>query len=228
MNIIEPLKPEEMKGHLGGPSVESLKLFRRDKLTILCDMDAILVDLTPYWLRLIAERHGVTETIHNITQWNLHKCGNLIPLGAKPIYDFLQDEGFFRNAPEIPTALSRLRELHDLGHNVFILSSPSGPISAKEKLEWLAEKAPWLKPEKIGLWNMKTMVKADVLIDDHPDTLREYSEKHLESLCVGIRYPYNENKDLGRALVVDSYTDYAKAWTEIFFLIEAAATQRVQ
>lgn len=198
------------------------------KLSILCDMDAILVDLTPYWLECIAKDTGVVESIDNITQWNLHKCGKLLPLGAKVVYDYLQKPGFFLNAPEIPTALDRLKQLSEDGHEITILSSPSGPISAKEKWEWLNAKAPWIKNESIGLFNKKTMVQADVLIDDHPETVVKYAQKWPEALVLGIKYPYNTNVVMSDAIMVEGYKDYPLAWTNIYSLIEAFASGVVQ
>lgn len=184
------------------------------RLTILCDMDGILVDLTPYWLDCIARDTGVRVFPDEINQWSIHKCGALTQLRPDQVYGYLHQPGFFRNAPALPGAVEGLKALHDLGHDVFICSSPSSPESAKEKLEWLADKAPWLKPEKVFLANKKTMVKGDVLIDDHPDTLTEYPKHWPGAFVLGIEYPYNRQLRGTRVLCSD-YADTVKAWNEI-------------
>src|SRR5438128_3961959 len=125
------------------PDLLKYSKFRGNRrLSIKVDMDAIMVDLTPYWLECIAKDTGVVETIENITQWNLHKCGKLVALGAKVVYDYLQKPGFFLNAPEIPTALAIVKSWQDADHDVVIATSPSGPISIIEKYGWWEAKAP--------------------------------------------------------------------------------------
>lgn len=191
-------------------------------LTILCDMDGIIVDLFRYWLDCIERDHGVKVLPEEITRWDMHKCGALNELGAAKVYAYLQQPGFFRNAPALPGALDGLQRLLRLGHKVVIVSSPSGPISAKEKLEWLAEHAPFLKPADIMLANQKTLVCGDVLIDDHPKTLVDYGTRWKQSLPIGIRYPYNADIDKipPFPVLVEDYTDTAAAWERIFIHID--------
>lgn len=196
------------------------------KLTILCDMDGILVDLFQYWLDLIEKDHGAEfKTLpEEITRWDLHKCGNLQKLGAAKTYAYLQQPGFFRNAPALPGAIEGLKSLVDAGHEVVIVSSPSGPISAKEKLEWLAEHAPFLPAKNIMLANMKTLVRGDVLIDDHPQTLVDYAKTWPGSICIGIEYPYNGEADKTDGVVMaGDYTDTASAWRVIVGFSSRAA-----
>jgi len=162
-------------------------------LTILCDMDGIIVDLLNHWLDAIALDHGIRVQPEEIVEWDMAKCGRLRDLGPKIVYGYLQKPGFFRKAPALPGAVAGLKALHDAGHNIVILSSPSGPISAGEKLEWLAEHLPFLPSKQIMLANLKTLVKGDVLIDDHPQTLLDYSQAWPEALAIGIKYPYNKH-----------------------------------
>jgi 5'-nucleotidase len=199
-------------GDTGVASYQCRKVF-----TILCDMDGIIVNLFTYWLDAIEQEYGVKVEPHEIVRWDLHNCGRLKELGAAKVYGFLSTPGFFRNAPALPGALEGLKKLHDAGHKIVILSSPSGPISAKEKLEWLAEKLPWLSDKNIMLANQKTMVKGDILIDDHPDTIVRYSETWPEAAVIGIRYPYNEAVPCNgtRIQIVDSYMHMASAWETI-------------
>lgn len=192
------------------------------KLNILCDMDGILVDLTPYWLDCIARDTGVRVFPNEINQWSIHKCGELSTLRPDQIYGYLHQPGFFLNAPALEGAVEGLKTLHDAGHEIFICSSPSSGVSAKEKVEWLAVKAPWLKLDKIILCNKKTMVKGDVLIDDHPETLTEYPRHWPAALALGIEYPYNRQLKGTRVLCSD-YANPKQAWTEILGHINSFA-----
>lgn len=186
------------------------------KLTVLVDMDGILVDLTTYWLSHIYEEHDILVGIDEIDQWSLHKCGGLVSLKPTQVYAYLQQPGFFRHAPALPGAIEGLRKLNDL-YNVVIVSSPSGPISAKEKYEWLAEHAPFLKLDQIILANQKTLVRGDVLIDDHPETGVKYRAAWPGSMVLGIEYEYNKNMAQEKYWVrmFKGYEDTSAAWVQI-------------
>jgi 5'-nucleotidase len=197
------------------------------RLRIKVDMDAILVDLTPYWLDCIAKDTGVVETIENITQWSLHKCGKLIPLGAKVVYDYLQKPGFFLNAPEIPTALETVKKWQDAGHDVMIATSPSGPTSIKEKYEWLEAKAPWLKSTDIAMINRKEELHGDLLVDDHPETGNKFLISNPNAIVLGIEYEYNKHVT-GGPLMIKDYRNYAAAWKQIDCTVGALAAEVAQ
>lgn len=193
-------------------------------LDVGIDMDGIIVALHQHWLKLIADDHGVNVPLEEITQWSLHKCGGLQKLGAGIVYGYLEEYGFFRNAPPIPGALAAVQHLFEAVNekgekkfNLFIVSSPAGANSAKEKYLWLDDHLPFLKPENICLFPQKTLIKMDVLIDDRGETVREYRAAWPDALVTGIRYPYNQDvPDL-----FDGHNDTENAWKWIVEEIEA-------
>jgi 5'(3')-deoxyribonucleotidase len=193
------------------------------RLKIGFDMDGILVDLTPHWLQCIAEDYGVHVRMSEIDQWSLHKCGELQSLGAKTVYDYLHRPGFFRYAPPIAPALEVFKRMAK-EHDVFIISSPSSAISAKEKVEWLAEHLPDVKMPNICLFPTKTMVKLDVLIDDHPETVVQYRAEWPDSLVLGIEYEYNKHVPTTGALQIFScFRKPDVAWEKIEGRIDSHA-----
>lgn len=195
------------------------------KLTILVDMDGILVDLYQYWLKLIEADHGVGVDPDEIVRWDMHTCGPLVALGAKKTYAYLQQPGFFLNAPALPGAIEGFQELLHRGHDVVIASSAAGGQSAKEKYEWLAQKIPNLSRDNVSLITRKELLDGDVLIDDRAETLVKYATRRPESLCLGIGYPYNADVDkvAGNIRRLGSYKDTAAAWKSIVQAVDALA-----
>ncbi len=195
------------------------------RLTVGCDMDGILVDLTTHWLEQIAKDTGVRVGLHEIDQWSLHKCGALKTLPPDLIYGYLQKPGFFRDAPPLAGAIDSLREIA-ADHNIVIVSSPAGPVSAKEKYEWLAEHCPFIPVKNVILANQKTLMRLDVLIDDHPQTVIEYADAWGGALVIGIGYEYNvgvQEKHRRLVMLRDGYKDPARSWSTIQNLIASRA-----
>lgn len=203
------------------------KPVQQRRLRLKVDMDAIFVDLTPYWLQKIEEDYGIKETIENIDQWALHKCGKLTQLTAAQVYDYLKQPGFFLNAPEIPTALAIIKSWQDADHDVMVATSPSGPVSIKEKYEWLEAKAPWLKSTNIAMINRKEELHGDVLVDDHPETGNKFLISNPDALVVGIEYEYNKHVT-GGPVMVKGYRDYVGAWAQINFMVHTLACEVAQ
>jgi 5'-nucleotidase len=191
------------------------------KLRILVDLDGILTDCVPYWLKILNDRHGTKVTVDDIDLWSLHKCGDLKTLTADQVYAPLSEVGFFRNMKPLDGAIENLKKLFDDGHEIIILSSPSSPVSAKEKLEWCAEHLPWLPAASVALVNiqLKKLIGADVVIDDNPDVLTDYPKAWPQAIMFGIEYKYNKHCRIGlggSALLLGDYNDTKTAWEEIY------------
>jgi 5'-nucleotidase len=204
-------------------------------LNVLCDMDGIIVDLSRYWLTLIERDFGVKCSQDEIDKWDMAKCGALQTLTPKQVYGYLQQPGFFRAAPPIPGSLEALKQIVDDGHRVSIISTAQwGPHGAKEKMEWLEEHTPFLNRKNVIFVfdsAQKQFVAGDVLIDDHPDTLQQWAQRHGDGLGkhgvgLGIRYPYNahlQGRDLKTGnrfwtpgvFLYDDFNNPVGAWQQI-------------
>lgn len=88
------------------------------------------------------------------------------------IYNFVEaiyiSQGFYRYLPPISGSLKALTEMNDMGHEVFICTSPKSgnKYCVKEKYEWVEQHlgSDWLK--RVIVTKDKTIIKADFLIDD--------------------------------------------------------------
>lgn len=197
------------------------------KLTLLVDMDGILVDLLAHWLSCIALDTGIVVNPSEVDGWAMEKHPKLAPLGLDGVLKYLHQDDFFLNAPWLPGAHDGLKKLYTDGHDVNIVSSPSGPISAKEKYQWFKNQAPWFPSKNIMLANRKTLVRGDVLIDDHPQTGLDYVNTWPEAIVMAIGYSYNKNlTNHSRIYRVNEYPDTQTAWEQICCHVDLIAAER--
>lgn len=187
------------------------------KLTILVDVDGIVADTLPTWLEWIERLTGVKATPADITNWTLHACPPLNKLKPNQLYDILNMPGFNANLPLMPGAAKELFELHNQGHNLYLLTARFGDVCISETLKWVKEHLPFINPEKqMGFMADKHLVRGDVLIDDKGETLIKYQECNPSSKIVTINYPYNQMKIPG-VIRVDKSED---SWFAIRKVIE--------
>lgn len=127
---------------------------------IAIDMDNVIADITTAFLDSHERETGVRVTQEDIN--------GKVELDAFPnIRKWIYTEGYFRNLPVIADSqrvVKRLMEHYD----IFIVSAATEfPLSLYEKMMWLEEHFPFIGWQKVCLCGSKTIIKADILIDDH-------------------------------------------------------------
>lgn len=195
-------------------------------LRILCDLDAIVADLTKKWL----ERYN-RDYADNVTKEdNKHsRMERNVKIGEK-IIDYLYEDGFFRDLEPLPGAIKSLRALWDDGHQIVIASAPSWPgTSAQDKISWVREHLPFIKKRSIFLGHEKYMLKGDIFIDDSPDNIKQYRDEwdqykqwHQPKIMT-IAHPYNESIRDIVDVYAQSYKNTEIAWGTILKAIHKVA-----
>lgn len=193
------------------------------KLTIALDLDGMCYDLLQRWLDRVNEDWGTAVSKADVRTWDVADAfRDTVP--KKEVYRYLREPGMFSEGAAIPGAREAVEAMLSRGHEVFVLSSPSGPLSAAEKLEWVPRALP-LGERDVTLSAQKDRFRADALLDDHGDTLHAFAAANPGALCAGIRYEYNAGQDdpgAGVHLIPD-YRDPAAAWSRIVQLIDQKA-----
>ncbi len=91
--------------------------------------------------------------------------------------------GFFKSLPLVEGAKEAILEMQELGHNVFICTSPINRYKncVLEKYLWVAKKFGHEWTKKIIMTKDKTLIYGDILIDDKPEHtgIRKPSWKHI-------------------------------------------------
>lgn len=163
-------------------------------MRILVDMDGIVTDTLPTWLRWIHSATGVKAEVSDITKWNLNENPPLDALPLDQILEPLDESGFTLNLPEMPNACLFLKKLHDDGHDISIVTARQGKNCMPETIEWIERMMPWFDVKrKLCFVYEKARFDADVIIDDKAEYLAEYKQAHPEAHLITIDYPFNKN-----------------------------------
>lgn len=166
---------------------------------IAIDMDGVMADTTQQMIDWYAKRYGVT--VDKATLYGIPESSGF-PHETAELRKFLFEPGFFRTKAVIKDSQEVIRALQDK-YEVFIVSAAlEFPPSLPEKVEWLAEHFPFISWQNIVFCGSKTIIQADIMIDDHVKNLQPFTGQGLMFTA-----PHNINvTDFKR---VDSWQDVA-------------------
>lgn len=133
------------------------------RLTILCDADDTIQELTIHWLAELNEKYNYNVKKEDVTSWDITKAfPDLTPDEVlEPLY---RDEFWNRTTP-IDGSSYYLQKLVDDGHKLLIVTA-SNPETFAAKTNKLMEMFPFLSKEQIIREDNKQRIMGDVLIDD--------------------------------------------------------------
>jgi 5'-nucleotidase len=165
---------------------------------IVCvDVDGVCADLLPAWLQKYNSDYDDNLTPEDITEWNLHPF--VKPECGEKIYKYLHDSDLYLSVQTIPGALRGVQMLRELNHRVIFLTACVGAEMAAAKIDWMFDHGFLHTPRYFGMSDLiiakeKRLIRADVLVDDYPENLREFwGEKILFDA------PYNKDAKYNRA-----------------------------
>lgn len=138
---------------------------------ILVDMDGVLSDFEGEFLKRWRKQYP--DHLHiPLKERKLHALTEEYPKElTETVRLIYREPGFFRSLPEIAGGKEALSRMEDMGHRVFICTSPVRYYEncVVEKYHWIAERFGYEWTKKIILTKDKTLVYGDFLIDDKPE-----------------------------------------------------------
>ena len=127
---------------------------------IAIDMDNVIADITTAFLNSNEKETGIRLTPNDIN-------GQLESDAFPNVFKWVNTEGYFRHLPVMPDSQRVIKKLMEQ-YEVFIVSAATQfPKSLYDKMMWMEEHFPFIGWQHICLCGFKTIVKADILIDDH-------------------------------------------------------------
>jgi 5'-nucleotidase len=153
---------------------------------IAVDMDGVLANVTENFFRYDEKDFGRRKTFEEIA--------GLPELDSFPrCMEYVFSKGFFISAPVVQDSQEVLFKLNRQ-YELFIVSAATEfPNSLSEKLEWLNEHFSFIKWQQMVFCGSKTIVAADMMIDDHFKNL-----DHFQGQTFLFTQPHNIYQDPGR------------------------------
>jgi len=141
-------------------------------MRIAVDMDGVLANVTEQFLRFDENDFGRRKTHAEITGKPELEA---FPNSRKYVYT----PGFFRWAPVVEGSREILQLLNNK-YEIFIVSAATEfPRSLSEKQEWLNEFFPFIQWQQMVFCGLKTIIDADIMIDDHFKNLDYFKGKTI-------------------------------------------------
>lgn len=143
---------------------------------ILIDMDEVIADTTRGMMAWYKEKYGGDIDFAKMLE------GQSLVKGfpeehQTDVKQQLYTPGFFRNLPVIEHSAEVLEKLNR-HYQVYIVSAATEfPNSLTEKYYWLMEHFPFFNWKQLVLCGEKSMIEADIMIDDHARHLHVFRGK---------------------------------------------------
>lgn len=133
------------------------------RLTILCDADDTIQELTVHWLAELNRKYNYNIKKEDIRSWDITKA--YPKLTPEEVLEPLYREEFWSRTTPVDGSVYYLEKLAKDGHRLKIVTA-SNPETFGAKARKLMEMFPFLTMEQIIREDNKQSVAGDILIDD--------------------------------------------------------------
>lgn len=164
-------------------------------MIIALDVDGIIADLHGEWYRRYNRDYGDDLTLDRVRSWNLHEY--VKPECGQAIYDYLRDPELYESVAPIEGAAEGVAALTEDGHIVrFVTSCVFGMTDQKARWlhrhDFIGSALGRALPRELIVAEDKSMIDADLLVDDRAETIRHWVEtKRRKALLY--EYPHNQH-----------------------------------
>lgn len=134
------------------------------KLTILIDMDDVMVDFVPAWVNYLNNRFGTKVKPEDIDDWHMKNFFPEVP--GNLVYEILEEPGFWDTVKPKQGAAEHIRMLKEDGHTVCVVTASHYRTLIPKMESVLFKYFPYLKWSDVVIAKNKRLVVGDVLIDD--------------------------------------------------------------
>lgn len=143
------------------------------KKKIAIDMDEVMADPIAKFIQLYNRDCALELTLEQLHGKEIYEA---VPEEHKDkVWEYINAEGFFRDLEVIPGSQEVIKELTEK-YEVFIVSAGMEfRNSLIDKFDWLHDHFPFISWKNYVLCGDKSIIGADVMIDDRPKNLITFS-----------------------------------------------------
>lgn len=146
-------------------------------MRILIDMDDVIADAVERFLEWYEKDFGVRYTKEDLKGTKLHL---IVPEEHRKIVkEYPHCEDFFKDLPVIENSKEVVEELHNRFEVYIASAAMEFPYSLPHKNKWLDEHFPFIHWKRRIFCGDKSVLKGDVLIDDHDFNLSVFSGRSI-------------------------------------------------
>lgn len=135
---------------------------------ILVDMDGVLADVYSRFFDLHEQETGSRLSVSDVS-------GKLEAEAFKNQIRWVTAPGFFRTVPVMKGSVEGLKKLNSQYDVVVISMATEFPQSLTDKQLWLYENYPFISWKQLVFCGNKSLLQADIMIDDHPKNLDNFT-----------------------------------------------------
>ncbi len=123
-------------------------------------MDGVLADIYPRYFELYEEETGLKKTMEEIIGL---KESEAFPEALR----WVETTGFFRTIPVMPDSQRVLKLLNKSYEIIVVSMATEFPASLTDKQLWMNEHFPFISWKQTVYCGNKSIIRADLMIDDH-------------------------------------------------------------
>ena len=177
-------------------------------MIIVVDIDSTLNNLTEMALNLYNSHTGKNIELTDLVDYNFSAC--LSEEDAQGIKQLFHKKELWDSLPPIPGSQQGIKTLIEKGHKV-VFATATHECNFEWKCQWMKEKFPMISIDDIIRISDKSLLRADIMIDD---CLEQLTRSSCDRICLD--YPYNRNDE--KDFIYDIKRAYD--WVDIIKFVE--------
>ena len=173
------------------------------------DFDDVISNTLDVWVEQLNRTHNLQVKLDDINSW---KLSDFFPtLSKAELYEPLNTPSFWDTVSIRPGAKELIQKLIADGHQIYIITSSYYETLPHKLNRCLFANFPYLTKENIIITYNKSLIKADILIDDGEHNLRDFA-----GIKVIFDMPHNQDCKIADFRVT--------TWDDINVLLTALTT----
>jgi len=173
------------------------------ELIALLDIDDVLADTVPAWLKLYNRKYKQKLRKEDILDWNIAKY--TVPECGDKIYDLLKSKSLYKQIKPLPDALEGVNLLRNTGFTI-VYATGGKPEYSAYKQEWLINNGFFQREDRYIQTASKHLIRSHLIIDDNYDNICKSQAFGLLFNC-----PWNQQYDFKNRMM---------GWNEIIKVIK--------